>query len=122
MRMQHKVSSKNQYVTQGTENARPADHRDSDCGPPGRADGRTVTATVMQQKLARLATGGRPRVLDLFSGCGGLSLGFQAAGFQISAALEIDPDAAKSHGLNFHKDAPEHALARDITAVSPQEL
>ncbi|HWA91171.1 MAG TPA: DNA cytosine methyltransferase [Rhizomicrobium sp.] len=77
---------------------------------------------VIAQKAARLATGGRPRVLDLFSGCGGLSLGFQAAGFQIAAAVESDPDAARSHGQNFHKGAAEHAIARDITAVQPQQL
>jgi DNA (cytosine-5)-methyltransferase 1 len=81
-----------------------------------------VISTSVQQKLARLATGARPRVLDLFSGCGGLSLGFQGAGFQIEAAIEMDPDAAKSHGLNFHKGAPEYAVARDITEVSPQKL
>jgi DNA (cytosine-5)-methyltransferase 1 len=61
-------------------------------------------------------------VLDLFSGCGGLSLGFQAAGFQISAAVEMDPDAAKSHGLNFHKGAPGHTQARDVTETGPQKL
>lgn len=77
---------------------------------------------VIGQKLARLATGGPPRVLDLFSGCGGLSLGFQAAGFQIAAAVEFDPDAARSHGLNFHKGAAEHVAARDITAVHPGDL
>ena len=108
------------------ENARPAGHQDSDVSChtylPSEWDGLTVTAEAVHQKLARLATGGRPRVLDLFSGCGGLSLGFHAAGFQIAAAIELDPDAAKSHGLNFHKGAPEHILARDITAVSPRKL
>lgn len=77
---------------------------------------------MAQKKLARFAAGGRPRVLDLFSGCGGLSLGFQAAGFQIEAAVEMDPVAARSHGLNFHRGAQNHTLARDITEVSPQEL
>lgn len=74
------------------------------------------------QKIARLAAGGRPRVLDLFSGCGGLSLGFQGAGFQIEAAVEFDPDAARSHGLNFHGGAPTHCVARDIVATRPAKL
>jgi DNA (cytosine-5)-methyltransferase 1 len=81
-----------------------------------------MTARAIGQKIARLRAGGRPRVLDLFAGCGGLSLGFQAAGFDIRAALELDPDAAHSHGLNFHGGAPEHSRARDITVTHPEDL
>jgi DNA (cytosine-5)-methyltransferase 1 len=81
-----------------------------------------VSDRALQQKIARLASGGRPRVLDLFSGCGGLSLGFQAAGFEISAAVEFDPDAAQSHGKNFHKDDPRHWKARDIVKTKPSDL
>ena len=76
----------------------------------------------VNQKIARLAAGGRPRVLDLFAGCGGLSLGFQAAGFDLTAAVEIDADAAASHGLNFHPGDPRHAVARDITTLTPEAL
>ncbi len=77
---------------------------------------------VIKQKKDRLRSGGAPRVLDLFSGCGGLSLGFQAAGSLISAAVESDPDAASSHGMNFHPGDSRHAVARDITTTSPQQL
>lgn len=73
-------------------------------------------------KIARLRSGAKPRVLDLFSGCGGLSLGFSAAGFQISASVEFDPDAAASHGANFHPGDPRHAVARDITQLTPEKL
>lgn len=73
-------------------------------------------------KVARLRHGGAPRVLDLFAGCGGLSLGFQAAGFEIAAAVEFDPEAAASHGANFHPGDPSHAVARDITKLMPGEL
>lgn len=82
-----------------------------------------MTSTqVIRQKLARLGLGGRPRVLDLFAGCGGLSLGFQAADFEIAAAVESDPLAAASHGINFHPNDRRHWLARDITATSPEQL
>lgn len=81
-----------------------------------------MSARAVGQKIARLRAGGRPRVLDLFAGCGGLSLGFQAAGFDLRAALELDPDAARSHGLNFHGGAPEHSQARDITVTHPEDL
>ncbi|HDR1510540.1 TPA: DNA cytosine methyltransferase, partial [Pasteurella multocida] len=36
------------------------------------------------------------KVIDLFSGCGGFSLGFIQAGLQITKAVEIEKDIAKS--------------------------
>lgn len=77
---------------------------------------------TIRQKINRLQAGGKPRVLDLFSGCGGLSLGFHSAGYEIAAAIEFDPDAARSHGLNFHPGDQRHAVARDITNTSPVKL
>ncbi len=77
---------------------------------------------LARQKIARIGAGGRPRVLDLFAGCGGLSLGFLAAGFEISAAVEIDAHAAASHGRNFHGGDAKHSKARDITSLPPEAL
>lgn len=42
-------------------------------------------------------------VIDLFSGVGGLSLGAARAGFNIAAAIEIDPFAIATHHVNFPK-------------------
>lgn len=86
-----------------------------------------MTDGVLRAKLERLASGGAPRVLDLFAGCGGISLGFHRAGFRIEAAIEFDPLAARSHAVNFHghlqgAEFENHAKARDITAVEPDEL
>jgi DNA (cytosine-5)-methyltransferase 1 len=39
--------------------------------------------------------------IDLFSGAGGMSLGFEQAGFDIVAAVEIDPIHASTHQFNF---------------------
>lgn len=80
------------------------------------------TRQTILSKIARLQAGGAPRVLDLFAGCGGISLGFQAAGFEIAAAVEFDRDAAASHGANFHPGDPRHAQPRDITRLSPEQL
>lgn len=74
------------------------------------------------RKLDRLRSGAKPRVLDLFAGCGGISLGFEAAGFEISAAVEFDADAARSHGLNFHGGDEAHSRAIDITETHPEDL
>ena len=81
-----------------------------------------MTRQVIQNKLLRLRRGERPRVLDLFAGCGGLSLGFSAAGFKIAAAIEKDPTAAASYGANFHPDEPLQSDARDIVSTAPAHL
>lgn len=72
--------------------------------------------------MSRLRTGAQPRVLDLFSGCGGLSLGFSTAGFEVTAAGESNPTAAASHGANFHAGDPRYAVARDLTCTTPGQL
>jgi DNA (cytosine-5)-methyltransferase 1 len=81
-----------------------------------------IDQRLVRQKINRMKAGKPLRVLDLFSGCGGISLGFKAAGFDIAAALENDPDAAKSHGQNFHPGDPRQAIARDITRTTPAQL
>ena len=43
------------------------------------------------------------RVIDLFAGVGGLSLGFEKAGFNVFLANEIDQEIAESYRLN-HKN------------------
>ncbi|MCS6921283.1 MAG: DNA cytosine methyltransferase [Elioraea sp.] len=88
-----------------------------------RCGGKLESSEILTSKLARLASGAKPRVLDLFSGCGGISLGFKAAGFRIEAAVEADPIAARSHARNFHpNDFERHAVARDVTKTIPEAL
>lgn len=43
----------------------------------------------------------RPIGIDLFAGVGGMSLGFEQSGFDIVAAVEIDPVHAAAHAFNF---------------------
>ncbi len=103
-----------------------APHRTRPAARPRVVDGvRSRVAAQVVRKRERLAfAGSSPRCLDLFSGCGGLSLGFDRAGFRSVGGVDADLLAAQSYAHNFHDDAPDHARAIDITspAASPQKL
>jgi DNA (cytosine-5)-methyltransferase 1 len=43
----------------------------------------------------------RPLGVDLFAGAGGMSLGFEQAGFDVAAAVEYDPIHCATHEFNF---------------------
>jgi DNA (cytosine-5)-methyltransferase 1 len=63
--------------------------------------------------------------LSLFSGGGGLDLGFSAAGFTVACSSDIDPFSCKTLVLNkgkkrFYRHA--HSIAADIRAVSAAQL
>ena len=45
--------------------------------------------------------GNRPIGVDLFAGAGGMSLGFEQAGFDVAAAVEYDPIHCAIHEFNF---------------------
>ncbi len=63
--------------------------------------------------------------LSLFSGGGGLDLGFSAAGFTVACSSDIDPFSCKTLVLNkgkrrFYKHA--HSIAADIRTISAAQL
>ncbi|TVP64686.1 MAG: DNA cytosine methyltransferase [Nodularia sp. (in: Bacteria)] len=43
----------------------------------------------------------RPIAVDLFAGAGGMTLGFEQAGFDVLASVEIDPIHCATHEFNF---------------------
>lgn len=44
---------------------------------------------------------GQPRIVDLFCGCGGFSLGAELAGLKSTVAIDIDPILTSSFNYNF---------------------
>jgi DNA (cytosine-5)-methyltransferase 1 len=61
----------------------------------------------------------RPIAVDLFAGAGGMSLGFEQAGFEIAAAVEIDPVHAATHKFNF----PEcSVLPKSVIGLSAEQI
>lgn len=83
-------------------------------------------AEIRGEKLARIRAGGAPRVLELCSGCGGMSLGLKTAGFDLVAHIEADETAAASYAINFQPPVEGHrngwALARDMIKSDPTTL
>ncbi len=57
------------------------------------------------------------RVVDLFSGCGGLSLGFQNAGFEIAAAFDNWEPAIKVYQANLKHPVVRQDLSDVRTTV-----
>ncbi len=72
----------------------------------------------------------RPIAVDLFAGAGGMTLGFEQAGFDVLASVEIDPIHCATHKFNFPFwtvlcQPVEETTSQDIrqnSAIGEQEI
>lgn len=60
-----------------------------------------------------------PKAIALFSGCGGLSLGFAAEGFELLGHVEIERSANRIYENNFPNSV---LLGEDICSISDEEM
>lgn len=61
----------------------------------------------------------RPIAIDLFAGAGGMSLGFEQAGFDVAAAVEIDPIHCAAHKYNFPHTV---VLCRSVVGLKAADI
>ena len=60
----------------------------------------------------------KPTVVSLFSGCGGLDLGFINAGYEILWANDFFPDAVKT----YKKNIGDHIVLEDISKIKSSDI
>lgn len=63
--------------------------------------------------------GPRAVAIELFSGAGGMSLGFEAAGFEILVAVDNNPIHAATHEWNFPLT---RSICADVEALSAEDI
>lgn len=61
----------------------------------------------------------RPIAIDLFAGAGGMSLGFEQAGFDVAVAVEIDPIHCAVHKFNFPDTV---VISRSVVGLSGAQI
>jgi DNA (cytosine-5)-methyltransferase 1 len=78
-----------------------------------------VALKRVSKRMAEQSEATRPRAIDLFAGAGGMSLGFEQAGFDVVAAVEIDPIHCATHEFNFPDCA---VIAQSVVGLSAAEI
>jgi DNA (cytosine-5)-methyltransferase 1 len=61
----------------------------------------------------------KPKAIDVFSGCGGLTLGLKRAGFDVIGAVEIDALAVKTYTANHGK---VHLWEQDVRKLTAPQI
>ena len=80
--------------------------------------------TNSDSALSTVATAmsGQPKVVDLFAGAGGFSLGARNAGAHVTFAVEFDKFAAATYRKNFCETGDTALYTEDILRLDPEKL
>ena len=84
-----------------------------------RVDDSDVTTIEAMKDSGHSACENRPTAIDLFSGCGGLTLGLKLGGFRVIGAVDIDPLSIETYEAN-HDDVT--VWTADIRDLEPSEI
>lgn len=83
------------------------------------------TNSDLEEKLIRLRANAPLRVVDLFSGCGGMSLGLKRAQYTFLGGIEINQHAINTYARNIFRGVDQktlelHSTPHDITTFTPE--
>ena len=65
------------------------------------------------------ASNGGPKAIALFAGCGGMSLGFKNAGFDVIGYVEIEKSARDIYAANFQNS---ECLGKDVCDITDKQI
>lgn len=98
----------------------------SDCDKRSRFAVLPDAKVLYLVELTDEVMGEDPKVVDLFCGAGGFSLGFEQAGFNIVAAVDRNKSALKTYSYNFEDEKDpencERTFPLDIRNFSTEDL
>lgn len=84
--------------------------------PTGQESSEPLTRPTRVTDTTGETTDTLPKIVSLFSGAGGLDLGFRRADFSLSFAVDLSPGAIQTHRRNF-KDTV--SIAADLADLGP---
>lgn len=87
-----------------------------------RCDLKGFCATYRCNQAARVQSLDWPTAADFFAGAGGISEGFERAGYKIVLALDQDTVAMKTYRLNHPAVPDNRVIAQDIRELKPGHL
>lgn len=114
-RLRKKRYQRHEYIIGGGDSAKKITHSRS-----ANLSNREYLALISKLEDGRnLAHTSSPTTIGLFAGCGGMSLGFSWAGFQVKGFIELKPDFRAIYKKNF---PAAQELGSDITRIKDSEF